>query len=339
MIRLAILEDHPAIAEGLTALMKGEPDVTVVGTARDSVAAERLIQSQSPDVILCDIRLAGTVDGLEILARHTPGPAFIMLSAYSYPSYYSAAVERGAKGFLSKMAAIDEILTAVRKVAAGGTAFPDAVRRSARAALRPPTPREAQILALVAEGRSNAEIAELLTLRIKTVESQLRRMFDRYDVTSRTSLVHVAQRQGWIEGAEWMYGGVGYAGFNSSHAGGGCACWFSRFCLDSFARSIAPEPQIFSVAVLDSAGNLITRIGRFGNADDGKPLVGSAELKSPNSLGGDEVGLFYACYVGTHTDRRIFISDVGNGRILSVKLGYYQEERVAMKDVPDAARK
>ncbi|MDD4890480.1 MAG: hypothetical protein PHU85_11185, partial [Phycisphaerae bacterium] len=144
--------------------------------------------------------------------------------------------------------------------------------------------------------------------------------------------------QGWIDGAEWMYGGVGYAGFNSSHAGGGCACWFSRFCLDYFARSIAPEPQIFSVAVLDSAGNLITRIGRFGNADDGKPLVGSAELKSPNALGGDEVGLFYACYAGTQTDRRIFISDVGNGRILSVKLGYYQEERVAMKDVPSAGR-
>jgi DNA-binding NarL/FixJ family response regulator len=200
MIRLAIFEDHPAIAEGLTALMKGEPDVTVVGTARDSDAAERLIETQSPDIVLCDIRLAGSVDGLEILSRHTSGPAFIMLSAYSYPSYYSAAVDRGAKGFLSKMAAIDEILTAVRKVAAGGTAFPDAVRRSARTALRPPTPREAQILALVAEGRSNAEIAEFLSLRIKTVESQLRRMFDRYDVTSRTSLVHVAQRQGWIEG-------------------------------------------------------------------------------------------------------------------------------------------
>jgi DNA-binding NarL/FixJ family response regulator len=202
MIRLAILEDHPAIAEGLTALMKGETDVAVVGTARDSVAAERLIESESPDVILCDIRLAGAVDGLEILARHTPGPAFIMLSAYSYPSYYAAAVEHGAKGFLSKMATIDEILTAVRKVASGGTAFPDAVRRSARAALRPPTPREAQILALVADGRSNADIAEVLSLQIKTVESQLRRMFDRYDVSSRTSLVRVAQRQGWIEGDE-----------------------------------------------------------------------------------------------------------------------------------------
>lgn len=200
MIRLGIVEDHPAIAEGLTALMRGELDVTVVGTAQDAVEADRLIETRHPDVVLCDIRLGETVDGLEILARHTPGPAFIMLSAYSYPSYYAAAMEHGAKGYLSKMAAIQEILTAVRKVAAGGSAFPDVVRRSARTALRPPTPREAQILALVAEGLSNAEVGERLSLRVKTIESQLRRMFDRYDVTSRTSLVRVAQKQGWIEG-------------------------------------------------------------------------------------------------------------------------------------------
>jgi DNA-binding NarL/FixJ family response regulator len=200
VIRLAIIEDHPAIAEGLTVLLGSGPDVTVVGAARDGAAAERLIETQSPDVVLCDIRLTGTVDGLEILARHATGPAFIMLSAYSHPSYYVAAVEHGAKGFLSKMATIEQILTAVRTVAAGGTAFPAAVSRAVRTALRPPTPREAQILALVAEGQGNAEIAERLSLRVKTVESQLRRMFDRYDVTSRTSLVRVAQRQGWIEG-------------------------------------------------------------------------------------------------------------------------------------------
>ncbi len=145
--------------------------------------------------------------------------------------------------------------------------------------------------------------------------------------------------RGWIEGAEWMYGGVGYAGFNSAHAGGGCACWFARFCLDYYARSIAPEPQIFGVAVLDSAGNLITRIGRYGNVDDGKPLVAGADLKSPRALGGDEVGLFHACYTATQTDRRIFISDVGNGRILSVKIGYHATEQVALKDVPDGGRK
>ena len=200
MIRLAIVEDHPAIAEGLTALLRGVSDLTVVGTARDSGAADRLIEAQSPDVVLCDIRLAGTVDGLGLLAAHTPGPAFIMLSAYSYPSYYAAAVEHGAKGYLSKMASIEQIVAAVRTVAAGGSAFTTEVRRAARTALRPPTQREAQVLALVAEGHANAEIAELLSLRVKTVESQLRRMFDRYDVTSRTSLVRVAQRQGWIEG-------------------------------------------------------------------------------------------------------------------------------------------
>jgi two-component system NarL family response regulator len=200
VIRLAIIEDHPAIAEGLSALLREEPDVTVVGTARDDVAADRLIETQAPDVVLCDIRLAGTVDGLQLLARHANGPAFIMLSAYSYPSYYAAAVDHGAKGYLSKMASIEQILKSVRTVAAGGAAFPENARRAARTALQPPTPRESQILALVAEGQSNAEIAEHLSLRVKTVESQLRRMFDRYDVTSRTSLVRVAQRQGWIEG-------------------------------------------------------------------------------------------------------------------------------------------
>lgn len=200
MIRLAIIEDHPAIAEGLTALLRGEPDLIVVGTAGDGVAADRLIAAQSPDIVLCDIRLTGAEDGLGILARYKTGPAFIMLSAYSYPSYYVASVERGAKGFLSKMATIEQILTAVRSVAAGGTAFTAEFRRAVRTAPRPPTPREAQILALVAEGQSNAEIAERLALRVKTVESQLRRMFDRYDVISRTSLVRVAQRQGWVEG-------------------------------------------------------------------------------------------------------------------------------------------
>jgi len=128
----------------------------------------------------------------------------------------------------------------------------------------------------------------------------------------------------WVDGCEWLYGGVGFAGFNASQAGGGCACWFSRFTLDWFARSIAPEPAHFSVAILDSAGNLITRVGRYGNVDSDGP-------KSRVPLGGDEVGLMHACYVGSHTDHRLFISDVGNGRIVSVKLDYHATERVGLK--------
>jgi hypothetical protein len=137
----------------------------------------------------------------------------------------------------------------------------------------------------------------------------------------------------WIENAEWFYGGVGFAGFNPGHAPA-CACWFSRFSLDYFGRSIAPEPTLYSVAVLDTAGNLITRIGHYGNADDGRPTVPHPEMRSSNAIGGDEVALFYACYVGTHTDRRIFISDVGNGRIVSVKLNYYATEKASIPDGP-----
>jgi DNA-binding NarL/FixJ family response regulator len=198
VIRLAIVEDHPAIADGLIALLAGEPDVTVVGAASDADSADRLIAATTPDVVLCDVRLAGSGDGLEVLARHTPGPAFIMLTAYVYPSYYVAATERGARGYISKMATIQQILAAVRTVAAGGTAFPSEAQGALRSAVRRPTPRELEILTLVANGHANAEIADRLGLRVKTVESQLRRMFDRYDVASRTGLVHLAEGQGWL---------------------------------------------------------------------------------------------------------------------------------------------
>jgi DNA-binding NarL/FixJ family response regulator len=199
MIRLAIVEDHPAIADGLAALIQKSSGMKVVGTARDAAAASTLIEREKPDVVLCDVRLSDAGDGFDVVREHTPGPAFIILSSYWYPSYHVRAVELGAKGYLSKMATVDQIVRAVETVAAGGSAFPVAARQAASDALRVPTPRELEILALVAEGLANAEIAERLALRVKTVESQLRRLFDRYDVTSRTALVRLAARQGWIE--------------------------------------------------------------------------------------------------------------------------------------------
>jgi hypothetical protein len=85
------------------------------------------------------------------------------------------------------------------------------------------------------------------------------------------------------------------------------------------------------VAVLDSKGNLILRIGRYGNVDDGVPLVKRGGPRAPRAVGGDEVALCHAAYVGVHTDRRLFIADAANGRILSVKLGYHAEGKVALK--------
>ena len=200
MIRVGIVEDHPAIAEGLATLIAQRPDLEVVGIAGSAAAARALIEDNNPDVVLCDIRLLNATDGLAVLAEHVATTAFVMLSAYSQPSYLVRAMELGAKGFLSKLSTIEEIVRAVRTVSAGGISFSPDVRTSIRTALRSPTARELQILVLLAAGNGNLEIAHRLGLRVKTVESQLRRLFDRYDAASRSELVHIALVQGWLDG-------------------------------------------------------------------------------------------------------------------------------------------
>jgi len=153
------------------------------------------------------------------------------------------------------------------------------------------------------------------------------------------------QGSAWVRGTDWMYGGVGYCGKNR---GVGCSCYNTRFALDYFARSFAPEMDRYSVAVLDSNGNVILRVGKYGNVDDGRPFgtpwqnarkrsAGRLPGEPPNqrSIGGDEVALFHGAYVATHTDQRLFIADPGNGRILSVKLGYHVTEKAALRDVTD----
>ncbi|MCK6472088.1 MAG: hypothetical protein L6R28_10110 [Planctomycetes bacterium] len=124
----------------------------------------------------------------------------------------------------------------------------------------------------------------------------------------------------WVKGAEWLYGGVGYSG-------GRCTCWNSRFALDFYARSIAPEPSHFSVAVLDTAGNVMVRIGRPGNVEDGRPLVADHALPAAHGIGGDETALLHACYVAVDTDRRI----------ACVKVDCQTHSKVSLKDVPDQA--
>ena len=140
----------------------------------------------------------------------------------------------------------------------------------------------------------------------------------------------------WAEGAEWFLGGVGWHGKNH---GLGCGCRNVRFALDYFGRTFAPELDRYSVAVLDTAGNVIVRIGQYGNVDDGKPLVEAGGPPVTRSIGGDEVALMHAAYAATQTDRRLFLADIGNYRVLSVKLGYHVDESVSLKTVKDATKK
>ncbi len=147
----------------------------------------------------------------------------------------------------------------------------------------------------------------------------------------RQEIVGAGLGPAWAEGAQWFYGGLGYNGFHPDL--GGCQCWNSRFSLDYFARSFWPEIGHYSVAVLDTNGNLILRVGRYGNVDDGRPLVKDGAPENARSIGGDEVSLFYPAYLATHTDRRLFIADPGNARIVSARLDYHATERVPLKDV------
>jgi hypothetical protein len=111
---------------------------------------------------------------------------------------------------------------------------------------------------------------------------------------------------------------------SSSHA--------SHRAADALGRSFLPENIRNQVAVLDTNGNVILHVGRYGNAGDGVPLAPDAfRTGKPPSIGGDEVSLVHACYTATHTDHRLFISDAGNARIVSVKLEYHATERVPLK--------
>jgi DNA-binding NarL/FixJ family response regulator len=152
------------------------------------------------DVALVDVRLPDGV-GTSLIgnADESGRPAMLMLSSFDHPQYVAAALRLGAHGFLLKTAPLDEIVDAVRRVAAGGTSFTAEQIRESRTADVRLTERERSILRLVLESLSNDEIAARLGLSRKTVEANLTRLYDRFDVLSRTELALRAEREGWLD--------------------------------------------------------------------------------------------------------------------------------------------
>jgi DNA-binding NarL/FixJ family response regulator len=198
-IRIAIVDDHPVLREGTAALLAAQPGLEVTGVASTLVEAEALLASAPVDVVLLDIRL-GTDSGLRWLTvadPDRPKPAVVVLTSYDYPQYAEAALRLGASGFVLKTAPIAELLDAIRRAAAGGLAF--GVRPGRSRTLARLTERELDVVRLVVDGRSNDEIAGRLGIGPKTVESHLRRLFERFDLASRTELATRALREGWLE--------------------------------------------------------------------------------------------------------------------------------------------
>ena len=200
-IRVAIVDDHPLVRDGTAALLAAEPDLVVVGTAGSLAEAAPLLDAATVDVLLLDIRL-GPDSGFTLLANGgdraggTPArPAIVVVTAYDYPQYTDAALRLGAAGLVLKTAPVGELVDAIRRAASGGLAF---ARRPGGPVARL-TPRELDVVRLVADGRSNDEIAAALGIGAKTVETHLGRLFERLGVASRTELATRAVREGWLD--------------------------------------------------------------------------------------------------------------------------------------------
>jgi two-component system response regulator NreC len=212
MIRMLLADDHTLFREGLRALFASEGDIEVVGEAEDGEEAVRKASELRPDVVVMDI-LMPVLDGIEATRRiraALPEVKVLVLSMYDDEEHVQRLLAAGASGCMLKRATSDELVRSLREVVAGGMALDpavaakvvkDYVRRVQREQEAPPgelTPRELEVLRLVADGHSNQAIAERLGLSRKTVDVHRTNLMRKLDLHNVTEIVKYALRRGLI---------------------------------------------------------------------------------------------------------------------------------------------
>lgn len=202
MTRVLVVDDHPVFRDGLAALLNSLPDMEVTGVAADGPEALSFLSAEAVDVVLMDLNLI-TVSGVDVTAEITSrpdAPAVLVVTMVDDDDTVVAALRAGARGYVLKGAAGEEIAAAVRTVAAGGAVFGAGVAshilalNTASAPASAPTSadldglteRESAVLALIAQGSSNAQIARALGLSVKTVQNYVSRILDKLQVADRT---------------------------------------------------------------------------------------------------------------------------------------------------------
>ncbi len=199
-IRVALVEDHPLVIDGMRAALAGREGIAVVGAATTLAAARDLLRTTVCDVVLLDIRLPDG-SGIDLLRdaqerRDLPdAPSFLVLSSFLTPEYVAAAMALGASGFMLKTSPADEIVAAVEAIAAGGLAYTrEQLRASRQASWAPLTDTEHAVLAGVVGGQTNDELSVATGLSRKTVESYIARLALRFGAASRTELAVTVER-------------------------------------------------------------------------------------------------------------------------------------------------
>ena len=204
-VRVLVADDHAVVRAGIVALLEAESDIEVVGQAVDGDDAVAQALALLPDLVVMDVRmpkLTGDVATARIRER-APAVRVLVLTTYESDASILSAIEAGASGYLLKAAPAEELIAGVRSVAAGEVALSPAIAAQLVARVRTPvaatlTPRETEVLRLVAEGLSNRGIGERLFLGEATVKTHLLRVFEKLGVNDRTRAVTLAMERGLI---------------------------------------------------------------------------------------------------------------------------------------------
>jgi len=205
-IRVLLADDHVTTREGLRRLLDEDAAVEVIGVAGDGEETVRQARELRPDILLLDISMP-RLNGVEVaraLETALPETRIVVLTGYSDSEEYARALLRlGVKGYLSKTASLEEVIDALRSVHAGHTHMEPAISALLASADQPapeerPTPRELDVLRLVAKGYGNADIAKDLFIVERTVEFHLTNLLGKLQASSRTEAVYLARQKKWL---------------------------------------------------------------------------------------------------------------------------------------------
>ena len=207
-ISVFLVDDHAMVREGLAALVADDPGIRIVGQCGDGLRVFEQVDRLNPDVVILDIALPG-LNGLDVcrdLSSRAPDTAVLILTMYDDEQFIAKALENGASGYLTKESAGEQLSEAIRTVAGGQTylgpnvsaAVLERVRRGGKDPYETLTTRERQVLQMIAEGKTNRQIAAELAVSVKTVDTHRLRLMRKLDIHDQTGLVKCALRRGIV---------------------------------------------------------------------------------------------------------------------------------------------